>query len=369
MVTPAAGDIRDETFMRRALFHAARGRGRTTPNPMVGAVVVTPDGIVVGTGYHEVAGGPHAEVIALAAAGERARGATLYVTLEPCCHWGRTGPCVERIVAAGIARVVTAVEDPDPRVAGGGVRYLREHGVVVTVGTGRREAVRVNAPYFTAVRRRRPFVTMKVALSLDGRVAARPGERTRLTGPDAQRVVHAERAVVDALAVGSRTVQADDPLLTARGAFRARPLTRVVFDSQLATPPTARLFSTLDAGPVIMVVSRPGLEAHADRARVLDAAGVHLLVVETRDVGQALARLVPLGIQSVVVEGGVGLHRAFWQAGVVDRVDVWVTPRVLGPEGVPWLRPEELSIADLPGPRVELHGCDVRIVADVHRLD
>ncbi len=359
----------DEFYMQRALRHAERGRGRTTPNPMVGAVVVSPDGVVVGTGYHEAAGRPHAEVMALDAAGGRARGSTLYTTLEPCCHWGRTGPCVERIVAAGVARVVAAVEDPDPRVAGGGLQYLRAHGVAVTVGPGRREAVRLNAPYFTVARRGRPFVTVKVALSLDGRVAARPGVRTALTGPDAFRIIHAERAAVDAIAVGSRTVCVDDPALTPRGAYRARPLTRVVFDSQLVTPPTARLLSTPEVGPVIMVVTRAGLEAHLDRARALEAAGAHLLVTDRRDVAQAVARLVPLGVQALLVEGGVGLHRAMWRAGVVDRVEAWITPRAVGSEGVPWLGPEEVSLAALLEVETEVHGCDVRVVGDVHRLD
>jgi diaminohydroxyphosphoribosylaminopyrimidine deaminase/5-amino-6-(5-phosphoribosylamino)uracil reductase len=359
----------DERFMTRALWHAARGRGRTTPNPMVGAVVVTPEGIVVGTGYHAAAGAPHAEVVALEAAGARARGATLYVTLEPCCHWGRTGPCVERIVAAGIARVVAAVEDPDPRVAGGGLRYLREHGVAVTVGPGRAAAVRLNAPYFTVARRGRPWVVLKVALSLDGRVAARPGVRTALTGPSAARVIHWQRAAVDAIAVGSETVRVDDPLLTPRGAYRARPLVRVVFDRFLRTPPTARLLSTLDAGPVIMVVAQSGLEAHPDRARALEAAGAQLLVTRTPDVAEALARLVPLGVHEVLVEGGVGLHRATWRAGVVDRVDAWITPVVIGPEGVPWLAADELSLAGLRDVRVEWHGSDVRVVGDVHRFD
>ncbi len=355
--------------MARALRHAARGRGRTSPNPLVGAVVVTPDGVVVGTGYHEAAGRPHAEIVALEAAGDRARGATLYSTLEPCCHWGRTGPCVERIVAAGIARVVAAVEDPDPRVAGRGVRYLREHGVAVTVGPGHREAVRLNAPYFTVARRGRPFVILKVALSVDGCVAARPGARTGLTGPEARRAMHAQRAAVDAIAVGSNTLRVDGPALTPRGAYRARPLVRVVFDSQLVTPPTARLLSTLEAGPVIMVVSRSGLEAYPDRARALEAAGAHLLVGDAREMGHALGQLVPLGVQSMLIEGGVGLHRAAWRAGVVDRVEAWIAPCALGPEGVRWLGVDELSLAGLLDLEVELHGRDVRMVGDVHRLD
>lgn len=358
-----------DDYMARALFHAARGQGRTTPNPMVGAVVVTPDGVVVGTGYHEAAGQPHAEVHALAAARARARGATLYCTLEPCCHWGRTGPCVQHIGEAGIASVVAAVEDPNPRVNGGGLRSLRDRGIAVEVGLRRHEAVRLNAPFFTVMRSRRPFVTLKIALSCDGRIAARAGTRTPLTGPAAARLVHVERAAVDAIAVGSGTVRADDPRLTARGAYRARPLTRIVFDSQLCTRPTCRLLSTLDAGPVIIVVTRAGVDAAPERARAFEKAGARLLVLDTRDVAAALERLLEFDVQSLVIEGGAGLHRAAWRAGVVDRIEAWMTPHTLGPDGVPWLRPAEVSLAALHELRLEACGPDVRIEGYVHRLD
>ena len=359
----------DDRHMARALFHAARGLGRTTPNPMVGAVVVTGDGVVAGTGYHEAAGLPHAEVKALEAAGPDARGGTLYCTLEPCCHWGRTGPCVERVVEAGIVRVVAAVEDPNPRVSGGGFRYLRERGVAVEVGLRRHEALRLNGPFFTAVRAGRPFVTLKIALSGDGRIAVRPGERTPMTGPAANRLVHLERASVDAIAVGSTTVLTDDPLLTARGAYRARPLARVVFDSQLCTPPSARLLSTLDAGPVIIVVTKASAGASPSRARALEAAGATLVAIDGRDLGRALGELVAYDVQSLVIEGGGGLHRAAWQAGVVDRVEAWVTPRVIGPDGVPWIPSAEISLAALHELRAEPCGPDVRIDGYVHRLD
>lgn len=363
------GTLTDDDYMARALFHAERGRGRTTPNPMVGAVVVTPGGVVVGTGHHEAAGLPHAEVNALAVAGARARGATLYCTLEPCCHQGRTGPCVERIVAAGLARVVAAIEDPNPRVSGGGFRYLRDRGLEVEVGPGAREVARQNAPFLTAMRHGRPFVTLKIAMSADGRIAASAGARTPLTGPAANRLIHLERAAVDAIAVGSRTVLSDDPRLTGRGAYRARPLTRIVFDSQLCTPPTARLLSTLDAGPVIIVVSRASLDASPARARALEARGAQLLAVETRDVRFALEQLVGFGVQALVIEGGAALHAAAWRAGVVDRVDAWVTPHTLGPEGLSWLASADLSLAALHDVRAETWDRDVRIEGYVHRLD
>ncbi len=354
--------------MTRALLLAGRGRGRTAPNPMVGALVVTPDGVTVGCGYHEAAGQPHAEVNALAEAGSRARGATLYCTLEPCCHRGRTGPCTERIVAAGIARVVAAVEDPNPQVKGGGVRYLRARGVEVVLGPGRDESVRLNAPFFTAMVRGRPHVTLKVALSLDGRVAAAPGRATRLTGPAADRLIHWERAEVDAIAVGSGTVLADDPQLTARGAYRHRPLTRVVFDRRLRTPTSARLLSTLAAGPVIIVTTASGAEAQAARARDLEAAGAELLTAD-EGLSFALAALARRGVQSLVVEGGPALHAAVWRAGLVDRVRLWITPLVLGADGVPWLSGSVLSVGQLLDRHAECCGADVLVEGHVHRID
>ena len=194
----------DYGYMRTALALAERGRGRTSPNPMVGAVVVSPDGIIVGAGHHDRAGAPHAEIHAIAAAGGRARAATLYCSLEPCCHTGRTGPCATAIAEAGIARVVAAVEDPNPHVAGGGFRYLRTHGIEVRTGVLEAEARRQNEVFFTTVRRRRPFVTMKVAMTLDGRIASARGARTAISGPAAIRHAQRVRAEVDAIAVGIR---------------------------------------------------------------------------------------------------------------------------------------------------------------------
>src|SRR5262245_31976712 len=220
--------IVDECFMERALFLAERGRGTTSPNPIVGAVVVNESGIVVGQGAHLAAGGPHAEVVALDAAGSLARGATLYSTLEPCAHTGRTGPCVERIVAAGISRVVAAVGDPNPRVAGRGFGYLRARGVRVDLGVSEEAARRQNGPFFTWVARRRPFVIVKAALSRDGFVG-RSDRRVKLTGAVADRWFQRQRAEVDAIGVGAGTVLVDDPLLTPREVYRARPLVRVLF--------------------------------------------------------------------------------------------------------------------------------------------
>ena len=214
--------------MRKALALAERGRGGTSPNPMVGALVVSDEGVIVGRGAHRVAGGPHAEAIALEDAGDRARGATLYCTLEPCSHTGRTGPCAPLVSRAGIRRAVVAIADPNPLVDGRGLRHLRESGIETTVGVEAAAAARQNAVFLTNIRLRRPHVTLKAAVSLDGRLGA-PGVRTRLTGPAADRRVHRQRAEVDAIGVGSETVLVDDPLLTARGAYRGRPLTRVDF--------------------------------------------------------------------------------------------------------------------------------------------
>lgn len=357
----------DAAYMERALALAERGRGRTSPNPMVGAVVVSPDGVVVGAGYHRRAGEPHAEVHALAAAGDRARGATLYCTLEPCCHTGRTGPCVARIVEAGVSRVVAAIRDPNPLVNGGGIRYLQERGVAVTEGVGAEAAARLNEGFLTVVTRGRPFVTMKVAVSLDGRVAAESGRRTRLTSEAALRQVHLLRAEVDAIAVGSGTVLADDPLLTAREAYRAHPLTRVVFDTRLRTPALARVLSTLEAGPVIIVTSEAAVAEAPASARALASVGATLQALPRRDVGAAVTWLGSLGITTLLLEGGTTLHAAAWAAGIVDRVQVYVAPVVLGERGVRWVDAASLSMAALRDLRVEPCGADVFIEGYVHR--
>ena len=358
---------RDAVWMDRALDLAERGRGRTTPNPIVGAVVVSPDGVVVGQGAHLEAGGPHAEVHALDMAGARAGGATLYCTLEPCCHTGRTGPCAEKVARAGIRRVVVAMTDPNPRVSGRGLEMLRGHGVDVVLGPGRDRALGQNRPFFTWVTRHRPFVTLKVALSREGLVG-RVGERVALTGREANRFFHRQRAEVDALAVGSGTVRADDPLLTARGAYRHRPLTRVIFDWRLEVPAGARVFSTLDAGPVIMVVGAEFARARPEAIAALERRGVHVERFGERSVPDALARLADLEIVSLLVEGGPRLHDAFASLGLVDRMQWAFTPHALGHGvgiGSDWGR--HLRV-ELP-PRVTRLGTDVLIEADVHGTD
>jgi diaminohydroxyphosphoribosylaminopyrimidine deaminase / 5-amino-6-(5-phosphoribosylamino)uracil reductase len=352
-------------YMNRALFLAERGRGRTSPNPMVGAVVVTGEGVVVGQGFHERAGGPHAEVHALEMAGSHARGATLYCTLEPCCHSGRTGPCVGRIVAAGICRVVAATEDPNPVVQGQGFSYLRTHGVDVQVGVEAEAAVRLNQPFFTLIRKRRPFVVLKAATSLDGCIASAPGRRTRLTSAVADRHAHRLRAEVDAIGIGVGTVLADDPVLTVRGIYRERPLTRVVFDRRLRTPLDARLLSTRDAGPV-MIVTRASAAHSAVRAQ-LEQRGAQIAIAADGTFRAALEQLAIRQVGLLLLEGGAEIHRAAWDEALVDFVRLYVTPHVLGPGGVPFLGGRRFAASELVEARVETLGPDVLMEGYVHR--
>lgn len=354
--------------MARALALAERGRATTSPNPMVGALVVDADGVIVGRGAHRAAGEPHAEIIALEDAGVRAKGATLYCTLEPCSHVGRTGPCAPQVVAAGIRRAVIAMEDPNPLVSGRGLSLLRDAGIEVAVGVLQEEAAHLNKPFLTRIQLHRPFVTMKVAVSADNRVAAAPGKATRLTGPSSDRLVHRERAEVDAVIVGSETVLADDPALTPRVAYRERPLIRVVFDTRLRTPPSARLLSTLGAGPVI-IVSTPHAVADAPaRAEALRAAGADIMAVagESR-LPSALAELAARGLNSVVVEGGPRLHKAFWEAGLVDRLEMFITPHRLGPDGLDWLPAAQLAERTWSRVSGRTVGSDILVEAYVHR--
>ena len=355
-------------MMDLALALAARGRGATSPNPMVGALLTRGDR-VVGRGFHAQAGGPHAEVVALDEAGGAARGATLYCTLEPCCHTGRTGPCVDRIVGAGVRDVVVGVEDPDPRVSGAGIRYLHDRGITVTVGVRRRAATRLNEAFFSVKRRARPFVTMKAAVSLDARIAAAPGRRTMMTGSVALGHVHAVRAEVDAIGVGSETVLVDDPLLTARGVDRRRPLVRVVFDTRMRTPPSARVLTTCEEGPVVVITTEAAVAAWPARAAALERAGAVIEALPARDPAAAMSRLVAYEVSDVLLEGGAALHQAVWTAGVVDRVRLYVAPVVLGPSGVRWMSHGRFSFAALAGCRTQCLGKDVMLEADVQRFD
>jgi diaminohydroxyphosphoribosylaminopyrimidine deaminase/5-amino-6-(5-phosphoribosylamino)uracil reductase len=350
--------------MRRALFHAARGLGRTTPNPMVGAVVVSPDGVIVGQGWHERAGEPHAEVHALDAAGTRARGGTLFVSLEPCCHVGRTGPCTRRIIDAGIGRVVAAMRDPDERVSGRGFAQLRAHGIDVAEDVCEAEAARLNAPFLSVKGRRRPLVVVKAATSLDARVAARPGERTALSSPTSNRRTQRLRASVDAIGIGSQTLLVDDPLLTVREVHRVRPLVRVIFDRRLRTPASARVFSTLADGPVIILTGPLDGSGASERARRLAGAGA--TVVPTTTLDEGIRALLQWNVSSLLVEGGPHLHAALAEASLVDRLHLIVAPHVVGDAGVPWLGADQCARSAWSHVVAEPCGPDVWIEADVH---
>ena len=362
----------DEAFMDQALALAERGRGHSSPNPMVGAVVVTAEGAVVGTGYHERAGLAHAEVRALdeaeAQADQGARGATLYCTLEPCSHVGRTGPCVHRIVEAGVGRVVVGMVDPHPQVDGTGIAYLRDHGVQVDVGVRRAAVSRQNEAFLAWVTRGRPFVTMKIATSLDGCVAETAGVRTQLTSAEANAAVDRLRAEVDAVAVGSTTVLVDDPHLTARSARRTRPLTRVVFDRRLRVSPSAALFDTLDVGPVVIVTTRAAAAERPEAVAQLRGIGARVEPLQSGSIRDAMARLGALDITSLLLEGGATVHRAAWEAEVVDRVQRYVAPMTLGTKGVAWLG-DDISMVKLYDARVRSYGPDVFFEGYVQRAD
>ncbi len=327
-VAPA---ISDDVWMGRALRLAARGRGWTSPNPMVGTVVVK-RGRIVGEGYHHEVGGPHAEVWALEAAGANARGATVYVSLEPCCHHGRTPPCTQALIAAGVTRVVAAGLDPDTRVSGQGVRQLRDAGIEVDVGVREAEARRLNEGFFKRVTTGLPFVSLKAAMSLDGKIATAGGESQWITGEPARKLAHRLRAEHDAVMVGVETALADDPQLTVRTARGRSPL-RVVVDSRARTPATARLLAAGERRTVIAVteaapeVSRRRLEAAGAAVWVSAAADGRV------DLGWLLRRLAEKGVNSVLVEGGGTLAAGALAAGVVDRVYFFVAPLILGGAG------------------------------------
>jgi diaminohydroxyphosphoribosylaminopyrimidine deaminase/5-amino-6-(5-phosphoribosylamino)uracil reductase len=332
---------------------------------MVGAVVVSAEGVIVGQARHPKAGEAHAEQLALDEAGERARGGTIYVTLEPCCHFGRTAPCTRRVIASGVSRVVVAMEDPNPLVNGRGIAELRAAGLAVEVGLLEEEARRLNLPFIVVQTEARPAVIIKVAVSADGRIAERPGVRTLISSPPANRRVQRLRAVVDAIAVGSETVLVDDPLLTVRDSVRPRPLVRAVFDRRLRTPPSARLFSSLSDGPVIILTSAAAMADEPVRVRELMDAGATVLPAADR-IESAIRALLPFDVLSVLVEGGATVHRALLDAAVVDTAHVIVAPCLLGAAGVPVFGTGIIGIADLEPRTVEQIGPDKWMEFDVY---
>ncbi len=325
----------DRHYMQAALNLAEKARGRTSPNPMVGAVIVKA-GKVVGSGYHRRAGTPHAEINALNEAGAEAGGATLYVTLEPCCHYGRTGPCTEAVIEAGIARVVVAMEDPNPLVAGRGIERMKAAGIEVDVGVMEDEARELNEVFIKYITTGKPFVTAKAAVSLDGKIAARTGRSKWITSPEARRHGHKLRDGHDAVMVGIGTVLADDPLLTTRlDRSGGRDPVRVILDSRARIPLNARVLNCHSRASAIIAVTA---DAPRGKLKMLREKGAGVLVVN--DGPQVdLVKLVKLlgdkEITSVLIEGGSAVHAAAFNAGLVDKVAWFIAPKVIGGREAP----------------------------------
>jgi len=344
----------DPHWMRAALDLAARGLGRTAPNPAVGAILVK-DGVAVGEGWHHRAGEAHAEAAALEAAGAAARGATMYVTLEPCAHHGRTPPCAPAVAAAGVARVVVAAEDPDPRVSGRGLAWLRSAGIPVDTGVLSAEARRLNEAYLHRVRTGRVFAALKAAVTLDGRLGADGGDSRWISGEEARARAHELRDEYDAVLVGRGTLERDDPQLTVRLPGDRRDPLAVVVDSRLASPPERRLFGRAAAGDRVVVATRE--DAPAAPAAALAARGVEVLRLPGSPDGRVdlvalLEALAARGLNSLLVEGGERLHTALLAGGLASRAWIFVAPLLLGGR---------------EGPRL-LGDLGIRAVADAIRL-
>lgn len=349
---PPVSAATDQKYMARALELAEKARGRTSPNPLVGCVIVSGDEIV-GEGWHERAGAPHAEAVALAQAGERARGATAYVTLEPCNHHGRMPPCSEALIAAGISRVVIAHTDLNP-LAGGGAARLRAAGVAVLEGVLGDEAQTQNEPFATVHSKGRPFVLYKTAMTLDGKIATRSGQSRWITGEAARARVQEWRNEYDAIAVGVNTVLLDDPLLTTRTPGGRTPV-KIIFDSVARTSPSARLFEADVHGEPARVIIFCTEQASQARVAELQARGAEVVLLSAPggrpDINAALRELAARGLNSVLLEGGGTLAWAFMEARAIDRVAWFVAPMLLGGTG-----------------RSPLGGLGVEHMADAYRL-
>jgi len=328
----AVSALGNQEFMARALRLARRGEGRVSPNPMVGAVVVK-NGRIVGQGYHEGLGRPHAETVALEDAGKRSEGADLYVNLEPCCHHGRTPPCTDAIIERSVRRVWVAIRDPNPLVDGKGLRALGRRGVSVSVGLLAQRAAELNEVYLTYVRTGRPFVVAKSATTLDGRIATSAGESRWISGPDSRRLAHRLRQRVDAVVVGVDTVNADDPRLTVRmGTRRPRHPVRIVLDTSLRVAREARVLSEISEARTVVACGRS-----ADRGRIarLRARGVDVWPLATGPEGRVslkamLRRAAREGMTSILIEGGGQVLASALDAGVVDKLVVFLAPKILG---------------------------------------
>jgi diaminohydroxyphosphoribosylaminopyrimidine deaminase/5-amino-6-(5-phosphoribosylamino)uracil reductase len=330
----------DVKMMARAIALARRGEGRVEPNPMVGCVVVR-GGRLIGEGYHRRFGGPHAEIEALGRCFGNPRGATVYVSLEPCCHHGKTPPCTDALIAARVARVVVGTRDPNPVVRGRGVRRLRDAGIVVETGILEQEAAELVAPYITRVRLGRPYVIAKWAQSLDGRLATRTGHSQWISCPRSRRRAHRLRARVDAILVGSGTLLADDPLLTARDVPLLRRALRVVLDGRLRTPQSCQIVDTANVHPTLVFTTA----AHAGtrKADRLRRRGVEVAACRSRrgrlSVGDCLRKLADRDVTNLLVEGGPTILSALLEAGLVDEAYVFTAPILIGGDGAPGILP------------------------------
>lgn len=316
--------------MRRALELAARGTGQVSPSPLVGCVIVDERGEVAGEGFYLYEGITHAETLALEAAGERAQGGTAYVSLEPHAHHGRTPPCTDALLQAGIKRVVASIEDPNPQVSGQGFAHLRRAGVEVQTGLLAREASRQNEKYIHFMRERRPFVHLKLASSLDGRTATRTGDSRWITGEEARQLVHLLRHEYDAIMVGAGTALADDPLLTDRsGLKRRRPLVRVLLDEALRVSPASQLVRTAREFPLVVFTSK---RADKEKAKLLESCGVEVVQDEEggRNLLAVLERLAERSLQSLLVEGGANVAGTFLDSGLVNKITFFIAPMIIG---------------------------------------
>ncbi len=326
----------DSHYMQMALELAARARGRTSPNPLVGAVIVK-EGQVIGKGFHAKAGGAHAEVVALMEAGEQAWDATLYVTLEPCCHYGRTGPCTEAVIKAGIKRVVAAMTDPNPLVAGKGLEVLKKAGVEVKAGVLEQEAMHLNEAFIKYITTKRPFVILKSATSLDGKIATAGGESQWITGKAAREQGHWLRDRVDAILVGVNTILADDPSLTTRlPEGRGKDPVRIVVDSLARTPTAAKVLLQESAAHTMIATTEA---APVERRASLMAAGAEVLVVPGPGPRVDLVKLMELlgekQITQILIEGGGKLNGSALAAGIVDKVVWFIAPKIIGGDSAP----------------------------------
>ena len=328
----------DEKYMRLALRLAKKGMGRTSPNPLVGAVVVKGK-TIVGRGYHHRAGEPHAEVLALRQAGRKGRGATLYLNLEPCAHFGRTPPCTQAILAASIRRVVAGIKDPNPVVSGRGIRQLRRGGVTVDVGILREECQELNGPFSKFITTGEPFVTLKAAISLDGKVATRSGDSRWVSSQASRNYVHRLRQAMDAVMVGIGTVLKDDPLLTVRlpGGKKPHQPLRVVVDSRLRIPLHSQLVRTARLYPTLIATTRA---ASSSRRKWLAQANVEVLILENDAQGHVslkalMKELARRGVVSVLLEGGSTLTASAVREEVVDRLLFFLAPKIIGGERAP----------------------------------